>query len=220
MSSESFTAAQPGVAQTTERIDPNVTYDIRFVEALEEAGLLGDLSRETRLALLESPYAEGVSREVRQLDLLNLYYEADGDVKTATKRVMADAFLIHHESHGTSAKQLLSRFSKRDPALQHVTLERIGGEQDGPVVLRAGDDFVAVEDEPDDGVPHVYVRDLVAALNAMRGKLGGRERWVMIRSDEKREAFVSVDLSAAMTLCRAGFLEEEDPESLIERCGW
>ena len=49
---------------------------------------------------------------------------------------------------------------------------------------------------------------------------GVRERLVPVRSDLQREVYVGLPLTEAIELTRAGCLEEDDPESIMELASW
>ena len=122
------------------------------------------------------------------------------------------------------------------PELGTVELDRIGG-GDGPLVLKAGEHFSAVLDDYDEetdteeydlseaaqhqrGVTMVTVRGLVRALNVLLDRHDVRERLVSLRGDDEREVYVALGVAEAAQLARAGFLEDENAEDMMELAAW
>jgi hypothetical protein len=66
----------------------------------------------------------------------------------------------------------------------------------------------------------ISVRGLVRALNILLDRHGVRERLVPLVADDDREPYIATTVANAMNLCKAGLLEEETPEELIELCAW
>jgi len=206
--------------------------DRSYVRALQGAGLMAELSEMLMAVLLDSvePHED---EDARHLDLLELYY-AGGDAEdVATRRRAADRFFVHHAEDVVNAHQLVSRLSALVPEIGTVSLERIGSD-DGPLVLRAGEHFSAVVDEPEEEEmdtgqidltelepeTSITVRGLVGSINVLLDRNDVRSRLVPLTSDGEREAYVCCGVAEAMVLCRDGYLEAEDPERLMEFCAW
>jgi len=197
--------------------------DRLFFTALSEAGVLEELGDTLRLVLSEQA---GVGDEdKRRLDLVELYYAASGDSATSERRRIQDRFFAHHDDEPTSAKELVANLAQVLPELEGVHLARIGGD-DGPLVLRVGEQFAAVADELDelepgeDEAPETTVRGLVHAMNVLLDRAGVRERLVALPGDGRREVYVGLPLASAMVLCRDGLLDALDPEELMDAAAW
>jgi hypothetical protein len=146
---------------------------------------------------------------------------------------------VHHESEPATASALLDRLFELTPEVGRIALERIGSGADSTLVLRAGDDFVALLDDFEEtmdtgeidvrdlegrssGQPAsmVTVRGLVRGVNVLLGRRQVRERLVPLRSDVMREVYVGLPLTEAIELARGGYLEEESAEDVVELGGW
>ena len=214
-------------------LDPD---DREYLDCLKEAGLLGELDHD-ELLRVASEAEEDDDDEARRVELLELYYDAAGDAAAALRRRAADRFFVQRVGQPATAAGLVARLSGLAPELGTVELERIGGGDDGPLVLRAGEHFSAVLDDYDeetdtdqydvaeaerrkDGVPMVTVRGLVRALNVLLDKFGVRERLVALRGDEEHELYAALGVTEAMGLATAGMLEDDDTVDVLALGGW
>lgn len=208
--------------------------DRDFLEAVRGAGLLSELDEE-ELLRVASEVSEGDADE-RCVTLLELYYAAGGDAEASTRRRRADRFFLQRVGQPATAAGLVARLVALTPELDAVALERIGG-GDGPLVLRAGEHFAAVLDDYEEeadtgeldlreaeqrksGVPMVTVRGLVRALNVLLDRRGVRERLVALRGDHEREVYAGLGVAEAMQLTRAGYLEDDDAEDVMDLGAW
>ena len=205
-----------------------LTTDLSFVAAFNEAGLLAELDLMELARIAESLHAE--EPEVRCLDLLEHYYDGDGNAATAVRRRMADHVFLHRERAEVTASALVERVCAILPTIGDVRLERIGGDE-GPLVLRSGEDCAAVVDDRDaddaqgdDTIPGdgetITVRGIVRGLNRLLGRRTVRDRLLPVASDGGREVYALLSVSAALGLCSAGFLDELTPESTLEFGAW
>ena len=205
-----------------------------FLEALKKAGLLAELDEEELLRVaseLESNDDEG-----RRVEMLELYYSAASIAEASSRRVGADRFFLQRVGAPATAASLVGRLAALLPELERVELERIGG-GDGPLVIRAGEHFSAVlddyEEETETGefdeaeielrrgaVPMVTVRGLVRAMNVLLDRHEVRERLVSLRGDAEREVYVALGVSEAILLARAGYLEDDDAEDVMDLGAW
>jgi len=197
--------------------------DRAFFTALSEAGVLEELGDTLRLVLSEQAGVGDADK--RRLDLVEFYYAASGDESTSRRRRLKDRFFAHHDDQPTSAKQLVESLQEILPELEGVHLARIGGDDDGPLVLRSGELFAAVADETDDEEAdeesgQITVRGLVHAMNVLLDRAGVRERLVALPGDGRREIYMGLPLASAMVLCREGLLDAEDPEELMDAAAW
>ncbi len=213
--------------------------DLAYIEALREAGLVPDLAGAelSRVAKL----IDGEPGLARHIDILERYYEAAGDVGVSRTRRLVDRFFCQHEGDAITTTTLLTSLAELAPELGEISLERIGGGPDGPLVLRAGEHFAALLDDYEEhldtgevdlrdveevereraaGIMMVTVRGLVRAVNVLLDRNGVRERLVPLLSDEPREIYVAVPLTEAIELARLGHLEESSPEDVMEMCSW
>lgn len=206
--------------------------DRSFSAALHDAGLASELDENLLHAIAAHLHRRHIP--TRRADLLEAYYAAGGDREVEARRIARDRFFLHKESEVATARQLVERFARLVPELPTLTLERIGGPH-GPLVLRAGEAFSAVDDphdeesaedeldidvEVEDPQPTVTIRGIVHALNSLLAKVEVRQRFVPLLSDDARELYVSVGVAEAVSLAQAGYLEDEDAESIIELGGW
>jgi hypothetical protein len=215
--------------------------DAAFLEALRNVGLLPDLTgeelrRTTRVARSRGR-REGST--MFRMELLDAHYGAGGDSGIGSSRRQADRYFVHHESEPVTASALLDRLSALAPEVGRIALERIGSGADSTLVLRAGDDFVALLDDFEEGMDTgevdlrdlegrssgqpaamVTVRGLVRGVNVLLGRRDVRERLVPLRSDVMREVYVGLPLTEAIELARGGLLEEESAEDVMELGGW
>lgn len=208
--------------------------DQAFADALRAVGLAPDLAGEELARVCRAARSEpGIPR---QIDLLEAYYEAAGDDALSHTRRGVDRFLCQRvgEPIGTSA--LLNHLGALAPELGEIALERIGGGDEGPLVLRAGEHFAALLDDYEENLETgeidlrdveaanqgqaVTLRGLVRAVNGLLERYGVRERLVPLRSDEDREIYVALPLTEALELARQGFLEEENAEDVMELGCW
>ena len=190
--------------------------DRLFVATMQDVGLLSELA-DGELEAIASQIADDTT-EARRLDLLEHYYWADGDEDDNARRVGADRFFAHRDDVSESAIDLVLRLNAIAPEVGEIVVERIGTAE-GPLVLRSGKHFSAIVDElEDEGT--VSVRGLVRSLNRLLARRGVRQRLVELRGDGSREAFVGLSVAEAMTLCAKGMLEEDEPEQVMDFCGW
>lgn len=207
--------------------------DIAFLEALKKAGLLGELDDE-ELLRVANEVEEDEDQERRHVDLLEVYYLANGAEDVTERRRLADRFFLQRAGEPATAAGLVERLAALVPELEQVTLERIGGEE-GPLVLRSASHFAAVldhfEEEADtdeidlrsldpDEVPMVTVRGLVHALNVLLERGSVRQRLVSLRGDAEREVYVWLSVADVATLSRGGYLEDEDLQDVMELAAW
>lgn len=225
---------------TTPSVEPIHEKDAAFLAALRDVGLLPDFAGDELTRSLAGARARGRKdgSTAFRMDLLEFYYDASGDERLARTRRQVDRFFVHRETEQATASALLERLSGLAPEVGPIALERIGAGEDSTLVLRAGDDFVALEDDEDasasgemnaaamDGrvsaIPSsmVTVRGLIRGVNLLLGRRDVRERLVPLRSDVMREIYIAVPLTEAIELARGGHLEEENAEDVMELGGW
>jgi hypothetical protein len=191
-----------------------------FVSLLHEASLCGELDglELTRAARL----IEHNSAPARRLDLLEAYYDAEGDPISGQRRVATDRWFVYRSQEGLNASQLVTRVLSVLPELASAHFERVGG-PDGALVLRAGDHVCAIEDEADDGtgVVSVSVRDVVRAVNVLLERHNIRVRMVGLFGDGQREAYMGVSsMAAAVPLVEGDYLAAADAEMLMQLTAW
>lgn len=193
--------------------------DQEFVRLLHAAGLACelDMTHLTSIAQL----VEESRVDLRRMDMLEIYYRGNDDPSVAARRRGIDRFFMHDDRLSVSAHQLVAVLAKLNPEIGSVTLQRIGAD-DGPLVLRTGENFSAVSDEDDeDAEPGtVAVRALVRACNALLAKANVDERLVPLVPDESRELYVGVTEEGAMTLLQGGCTELSAVAALREFASW
>lgn len=210
--------------------------DLAFVQALRDTGLLpeltgAELERSVIMARMRSSKEGTVSF---QIDILEQHYLAGGDTVRARTRTQVDRFFMQRSESWLTASILVEKLSVLTPEVGAIALERIGG-PDGTLVLRAGEHFAALLDEYEenldtgevdlrdldaDAPQMVTLRALVRAINVLLDRYNVRERLVPLRSDEEREVYIALPLTEAIDLARAGFLEEEQPDAVLEFASW
>lgn len=198
--------------------------DERFVAALRASGVASELTEGelARVASALSGRSGGFEAPGRRLDILTAYYAADNDALAAQRRQATDRWFSYRASEGLNAPQLLARLLDVVPELQGTALERVGG-SDGTLVLRAGDDVCALEDEREEqaGNTTVSVCDLVRAINVLLDRRSVRARLVGLIGDGKREAYLGLpSVTAAIVLSSADYLTVADAEALLDLTGW
>lgn len=202
--------------------DESAAYSKRdedFVQLLHTAGLASELDTD-QLALIAATIEE--SRvDSRRMDILELYYRGSEDASVALRRRGTDRFFVHNADFSVNAHQLVASLTDLNPEIAPVNLQRIGSD-DGPLVLRAGENFSAVTDDDDEAsdVGTVAVRALVRALNALLAKAGVGQRLVPLVPDESRELYLGVTEEGAMTLLQGGCTELSAVAALREFASW
>ena len=193
--------------------------DEDFVRLLHTAGLACELDT-SQLAAIASLIEESRVYS-RRMDILEHYYRGNDDTSVATRRRDSDRLFMHDDHFAVNAHELVASLANLNPEIGPVTLQRIGTD-DGPLVLRAGENFSAVTDEDDeDAEPGtVAVRALVRALNALLAKAKVAERLVPLVPDESRELYVGVTEEGAMTLLQGGCTELSAVAALREFASW
>ena len=193
--------------------------DEEFMRLLSSAGIAHELDNDQLSAIASKLQDSRV--ESRRIDILERYYQGNDDASIALRRRASDRFFMHNEYFSVTAHQLLASLASLSPEVAPVELQRIGTEE-GPLVLRAGENFSAVTDEDDedgeDGT--VAVRALVRALNALLGKVGVSERLIPLVPDDSRELYVGVTEDGAMTLLQGGCTELSTAAALREFASW
>lgn len=209
--------------------------DREFVSALRAAGLVAELDDE-ELLRIASEAGESEDEDAHRVTLLELYYDGAGARDDAERRRRADRFFVQRVGEPATAAGLVTRLTALAPELGDVVLERIGG-GDGPLVLRSGDHVAAVLDDYEEetdtgdfdlavaearkrGVMMVTVRGLVRAINVLLDRREIRTRLVALRGDDDREVYVGLGITEALSLARAGHLDDEDPEQVMDLGAW
>jgi hypothetical protein len=207
------------------------------VKVLRDAGLARELEGDELLRVATAlSEGEGIARRI---DILEAYYAAAGDGGLGKKRRTGDRFFCQRDDEPVTAIGLVEKLAELAPEVGPLVLERIGGGDDGPLILRAGVHIVALLDdyeeslesedidlrEIDSDARHapstmITVRGLVRALNVLLDRCGVRERFVAVRSDAHREVYVATSVTDAIALARGGWLEDEDVEEVMELGGW
>ncbi|MCS6798712.1 MAG: hypothetical protein NZ898_09295 [Myxococcota bacterium] len=223
--------ADPPVEPTSTPERRPVVDDLLFVNALSACAQMQELSG-PELSRIASRLV-GEPGPSRRIDLLEAYYAAEGRVSDAERRRRDDRFLLVRAEEGLGAPEIVARMAALAPDLQELVLERIGDPVDGQLVLRSGDDVVAVVDDEEvyletgeidlrtlEARPTTTVRSLVRAFNRMLARRGEVRRLIPLRSDETREVYLAFSYEQAVMLLQSGYLDDEDPDELREMGGW
>lgn len=205
--------------------------DRDYLQALRDADLLGELDTDELIRVGSA--VEELETERRWVQLLALYYAGDG-LEVSKRRRAADGLFFQRVGEPATAAALVARLSALWPALDGISLERIGGDE-GPLVLRAGEhvcavldafeehadtDQVDLSDLEGEDVPMVTVRGLVRSTNVLLDRHGIPERMVALPGDADRELYVRLTEEVAMKLVEADFLEDANAEQLRELTAW
>jgi len=208
--------------------------DLRFATALRSSGIaseLTDAELARALARADTQLHGRAAPAARRLDILAAYYAAENDALAAQRRQATDRWFLFHATDGLTAAQLLARLLDVVPELQGTELERVGG-HDGTLVVRAGDDVCALEDEREEEPPTpsssgearastISVCDLVRAINVLLDRRSVRARLVGLIGDGGREAYVGLpSVTSAIVLSSADYLAVADAEALLDLTGW
>lgn len=218
-SSRPVSAFAPGRSDVVATGGAPTPEDLHFVGALRSAGVVAELT-DTELARA-ARFVHASDPASRRMELLTAYYDAE-DPLAAQRRRATDRWFLFAADEGLNATQLLSRLLLVVPELAGSELERVGG-HDGTLVLRAGDDVCALEDEleVEPGMCTVSVSDLVRAVNVLLDRRVVRARLVGLLGDGTREAYLGLpSVTAAIGLSNGDYLAAVDAEALLDLTGW
>lgn len=202
---------------------PEITIDNRrdreFVDLLQVVGLVSDLDDDA-LASITTDLSEA-RVDIRRMDILERYYRANGDSLLASHRMQSDRFIIHNASDHVTAHILVDRLSVLIPEVSEVELQRIGGE-DGPLVLRSGDNFSAITDDDiemsEQGT--VSVKSVVRAFNRLIAHTDLPTRFVPFVADELREIYIALSKDGMLALARGGCIEPLPMAAIDDFAAW
>lgn len=207
--------------------------DEAYVELLKHAGLVEELTAPLMMVLSEIVEQGPQDLEASRINLLVRYYDAADDAEARARRVRADRFLLHDNEDLVDAHGVVERLNALVPEVDTIHLERIGGGEEGPLVLRCGEHLSAVTDDIDEElgendidlrsfelVETVSVRGLVGAVNGLLARTDFDRRFVMLVADGKREVYVAVPSAGALSLLHEGVLDHDSEEWLIDYCAF
>ncbi|MCA9536006.1 MAG: hypothetical protein KC593_20105 [Myxococcales bacterium] len=171
--------------------------------------------------------------EASRIDLLIRYYDAAGDADASARRVASDRFLLHKNDDLVDAHGVVERLNRLIPEVETIHLERIGGGEEGPLVLRCGEHLSAVTDDYEEElregdidlrslelVETVSVRGLVGAVNGLLARTDFDRRFLMLVADGQREVYVAVPSAGALSLLHEHVLDHDSEEWLIDYCAF
>ena len=209
---------------------------LRFLDALRRAGLMRGLVGDELLRIAAAAKSRGLDARV---DVVELYYAGSPASDVGAARGLEDRVLLVLHRLPATAPGLVTRLAALLPELGGIVLERIGGADDGPLVLRSGEHLAAVLNDYEELLhtdeidlreieaqrarnegPMVTVRGLVRATNVLLDRNGVPARLVELKLDEHREAYVSVTIDTAIDLVRGGWLGDDELEHVMELAGW
>jgi len=213
-------ASTTASARRTSSLPPPIPdeVDAAHFAALRDAGLCADLTDGLLMVLQErvGPKEE----DARRLDLLEHYYDANGDPAMSDKRWSDDRMVLFRDENGATARTIVAALAHSHPETGDTHIERLGG-SDGPLVLRCGEHMSAVDDEDVTGGGRtVAVRSLVTAFNVLLDRFADPRRLVPLRGDGRREMYVALDVEHAVPLCLGGHLEEMTTSELMSLAAW
>lgn len=207
--------------------------DEEYVELLRHAGLVEELSAPLMMVLSEVLKQGPQDLEASRIDLLIRYYDAAGDADASARRVASDRFLLHKNDDLVDAHGVVERLNRLIPEVETIHLERIGGGEEGPLVLRCGEHLSAVTDDYEEElregdidlrslelVETVSVRGLVGAVNGLLARTDFDRRFVMLVADGQREVYVAVPSAGALSLLHERVLDHDSEEWLIDYCAF
>ena len=123
--------------------------DEAYVELLKHAGLVSELTAPLMMVLSEVLKQGEQDLDTSRVDLLARYYDAADDAEARERRVRADRFMLHDNEDLIDAHGVVERLNALVPEVDAIHLERIGGGEEGPLVLRCGEHLSAVTDDID-----------------------------------------------------------------------
>lgn len=207
--------------------------DEEYVELLRHAGLVEELSAPLMMVLSEVLKQGPQDLEASRIDLLIRYYDAAGDADASARRVASDRFLLHKNDDLVDAHGVVERLNRLIPEVETIHLERIGGGEEGPLVLRCGEHLSAVTDDYEEElregdidlrslelVETVSVRGLVGAVNGLLARTDFDRRFLMLVADGQREVYVAVPSAGALSLLHEHVLDHDSEEWLIDYCAF
>ena len=198
-------------------IDP--LHDREFVDLLQVVGLASELDT-NHLHSVTNDLAE-TRIDVRRMDILERYYKANGDNRTASQRKRSDRLIVHNASDRVTARALIERMSALVPEVATTELQRIGG-QDGPLVLRSGDNLSAITDDDiemsEEGT--LSVKSIVRAFNRLIAYTSLSFRFVPLVSDESREIYVALSKEGMLKMVHGGCVERLPMSSIDDFAAW
>lgn len=155
------------------------------------------------------------------IGLLESYFQGDGSADDGLRRRQQARLLVHHETHRSTARDILARLAMVVPELDNISLLITGSTRvmsvwaDGMATIVPESD-IDVERVTIAGVVHkkraVTVRGLVSAVNRLLAMLGHDFRFVQLVAPDNVEAFVGVSPIDSAFLERGGALELKGEE--------
>ncbi|MEZ4288674.1 MAG: hypothetical protein R3A47_11170 [Polyangiales bacterium] len=194
--------------------------DRSFLRVLRSIGLANDLDETLAAELAADIDATDVDQ--RRIKVLMRYYRAAGDSERARERMRRDRFFLHRATDRVTAHELVSRLAELTEELPLAKLQRIGSD-DGPLVLRAGDDFSAIHDDELDELQSedtVAVNGIVQAFNSLIARSNLPFRFLPLLGTDEFEPYVALQRDAMIVMANAGCLERWGLDALNEFALW
>ena len=195
--------------------------DADYVAALQNADLARELD-EGEFLRITSLLPEGPANSARHLDMLLVHYASRGDLETRARREQADRFIAYAEQGGETVSGVVGRLARLTRELHGLHLERATDAPDTELRLVTATASVPLTEE--DNEQHIAnsitVRAVVRACNKLLRGNSVAVRFVPLKPDGGREAYVGVRLDQALKLLGAGCLEDTNDDDMRMFAGW
>jgi hypothetical protein len=148
------------------------------------------------------------------------------------RRRRTDRFFLVKDQDAESAVTLVQRLGEVLPELPELSIERIGREGDGALLLCSGEQIAGIVDDYElqldtDEVDlrvleeeTISVRSIIHAANMLLERLGVDSRLVSIKADLHREVYLALSREGTEQLAEAQRIDEIDREETLEHAGW
>ncbi len=180
-----------------------------FVSALQAAGVLSEFDE----AELRDVLSEEQPNSTGQLNLLCHYYGVGAGSPQGLERRKLDRFFLYRDSNPVAATSVVDAIAQLCPELEQLELTKLG---DGERLLRTSNQFAPIEVN----APDVALERIFSCVNSLLARNGVGERFVRLRGDEGREAYIATNVTAALNLCQADVLEHDKPEDVMALGHW
>lgn len=180
-----------------------------FISAMQAAGVLGDFDESTLHDVLQSEVPNCTGR----LNVLCHYYGVGAGRDDGLRRRKADRFFLYRDSNPVAASSVVAAIALLCPELENLELTKLG---DGERLLRTSNQFAPIEVN----APDVALERIFSCVNSLLARNGVADRFVRLQSDEGREAYFATNVTAALNLCQADYLEHDKPEDVMALGQW
>lgn len=182
---------------------------VPFVSALQAAGVLSEFDQNALGEVLKTEAPNSTGR----LNLLCHYYGVGAGWNSGLARRRLDRFFLYRDTSPVAASSVVSAIALLCPELENLELTKLG---DGERLLRTSNQFAPIEVN----APDVALERIFSCVNSLLARNGVADRFVRLLSDEGREAYLATNVTAALNLCQADYLEHDKPEDVMSLGHW